>query len=216
MHLTDGVVLEVRQKPRAEGGRVITFTDITERSRFANALQQSEQKMRLITDALPAMICYVNAALEFEFTNKAYQEWHGKHRDSLLGRKLSQVYSEEQLRRLEHYVKTVIEGDSVAFEVEEVDHKDESRYLHKTYVPHIGSNEETLGFFVLTQDITDVRQTAQALRDANVLLGHTVAERTSELLDAKQQADEATLSKTKFLAGIRSCFAAADECCTPV
>ncbi|WP_028304036.1 NahK/ErcS family hybrid sensor histidine kinase/response regulator [Oceanospirillum maris] len=207
IHLVDGTVFEIRQKPRPEGGRVMTFTDITERSRFATALQQSEQKMRLITDALPAMICYVNADLEFEFTNKTYQKWHGKHRDLLLGRKLNQVYSEDQLKRLEHYVKTVIQGESVAFEVKEANHQGESRYLRKTYVPHMskphmGNKKEALGFFVLTQDITDARLTAQALRDANILLEQRVEARTSELLEAKKQAEEANLSKTKFLAAI--------------
>ncbi|WP_086480210.1 hybrid sensor histidine kinase/response regulator [Oceanospirillum sanctuarii] len=200
--LKDGSVLEIRQQPRAEGGRVITFTDITERSLFARALQQSEQKMRLITDALPAMICYVNARQEYEFTNKAYQEWHGLNRDELQGRHLSQVYSERQLHRLEHYVDKVIKGDSVSFEVDEANQDGEIRYLHKTYVPHLAASGETLGFFVLTQDITERRRTAQALRDANVLLEQRVEERTSELLDAKKQAEEANLSKTKFLAAI--------------
>lgn len=200
--LDDDTVLEVRQQPRAEGGRVITFTDITERSLFARALQQSEQKMRLITDALPAMICYINARQEYEFTNKAYQEWHGLGRDELQGRPLQEVYSERQLNRLEHYVEKVINGDSVSFEVDEANQDGESRYLHKTYVPHLSNSGETLGFFVLTQDITERRRTAQALRDANVLLEHRVEERTSELLDAKKQAEEANLSKTKFLAAI--------------
>lgn len=200
--LNDGSVLEIRQQPRAEGGRVITFTDITERSLFARALQQSEQKMRLITDALPAMICYINARQEYEFTNKAYQEWHGLHRDELLGRQLAQVYSGPELKRLERYVQKVIQGDSVSFEVDEANQEGEIRYLHKTYVPHLASSGETLGFFVLTQDITERRRTAQALRDANVLLEHRVEERTSELLEAKKQAEEANLSKTKFLAAI--------------
>ncbi len=198
----DGSVLEVRQRPRAEGGRVITFTDITERSLFAKALQQSEQKMRLITDALPAMICYINACQEYEFTNKAYQRWHGLQRDELLGRHLSEVYSARQLQRLARYIDRVIQGDTVSFEVDEANQQGESRYLYKSYVPHISATGETLGFFVLTQDITERRQTAQALRDANVLLEQRVAERTSELLEAKKQAEEANISKTKFLAAI--------------
>ncbi|WP_417595071.1 NahK/ErcS family hybrid sensor histidine kinase/response regulator [Oceanospirillum sp.] len=199
---TDGSVLEIRQRPRAEGGRVITFSDVTERSLFAKALQQSEQKMRLITDALPAMICYINACLEYEFTNRAYQKWHGLQRDELLGRHLSEVYSAHQLQRLARYIDRVIQGDTVSFEVDEANQQGESRYLYKSYVPHISATGETLGFFVLTQDITERRQTAQALRDANVLLEQRVEVRTSELSEAKKQAEQANISKTKFLAAI--------------
>ncbi len=221
--LPDGRVLELRQKARQEGGCVITLTDITERSLYARALRESEQKMRLITDALPAMIGFVNANLEFEFTNRAYQQWVGMDRDELQGRSIKEVYSHQQLARLQTYVEQVLDGDTVGFELEEANHEGEARYVHKSYVPRVDSQGKTAGFFVLTQDITERRLTAEALKNANALLEQRVEERTAELttlneqlkqeilerrsiqdrlLEAKKQAEEANLSKTKFLAAI--------------
>ncbi|SKA23369.1 PAS domain S-box-containing protein [Oceanospirillum multiglobuliferum] len=207
--LPDGRVLELRQRARPEGGRVITFSDITERSLYANALRDSEQKMRLITDALPAMIGYVNADLAFEFTNRAYQEWHGMTRDELQGRPIAEVYSQAQLNRLQNYIASVLAGNTVSFELEEVNNDGEARFVHKSYVPRVDNQQHTTGFFVLTQDITERRLTAEALKNANVLLEQRVAARTAELttlnahlLEAKKQAEQANLSKTKFLAAI--------------
>ncbi len=223
INLPDGRILELRQQARQEGGCVITFSDITERSLYAKALRESEQKMRLITDALPAMIGYVSADLTFEFTNRAYQEWVGMERDELQGRPISDVYSKQQLARIKVYVDQVLDGNTVSFELDEANHEGESRYVYKSYVPRVNSEGRTAGFFVLTQDITERRLTAEALKNANMLLEQRVDERTAELttlneqlwleiqerqtvqnrlLDAKKQAEEANLSKTKFLAAI--------------
>lgn len=221
--MQDRSILEVRQIARQEGGCVMTFSDITERSLYSRALRESEQKMRLITDALPAMIGYVNSDLEFEFTNRAYQEWVGMDKDELQGCPVARVYSREQLARLQTYIDQVLEGNTVSFELEEANHEGEARFVHKSYVPRVDSGGCTTGFFVLTQDITERRLTAEALKNANILLEHRVQERTSELtllnlqlreeiqerkniqkhlLEAKKQAEEANLSKTKFLAAI--------------
>lgn len=221
--MPDQSILELRQVARQEGGCVITFTDITERSLYARALRESEQKMRLITDALPAMIGYVNSDLAFEFTNRAYQEWVGMNKDELQGCPIDRVYSKEQLARLQTYIDQVLEGDTVSFELEEANNDGEARFVHKSYVPQVDSDGQTTGFFVLTQDITERRLTAVALKNANVLLEQRVQERTAaltslneqllqeirerkntqqHLMEAKKQAEEANLSKTKFLAAI--------------
>ena len=45
-HLPDGTALEIRGQPVPDGGFVITYTNITERKRIEDALQESEQRYR--------------------------------------------------------------------------------------------------------------------------------------------------------------------------
>ncbi|WP_447592095.1 hybrid sensor histidine kinase/response regulator NahK/ErcS' [Aquipseudomonas campi] len=221
--LFDGRMLEVRTHPLPTGGFVNTFTDITERFRQAEALSESERWVRLITDHVPALIAYLNADLIYEFTNKVYEEWYHWPHGGLLGQSLREVHSEEHWRRLEPYMERALSGESVTFEMAETNFIGQQRYMLRSYVPNRQASGEVVGLFVLIRDITERRRTSEALHQAYQNLELRVRERTAELTslnrqlvgeidertrvesrlrEAKQEADQANLSKTKFLAAV--------------
>ncbi|MDP2243054.1 hybrid sensor histidine kinase/response regulator NahK/ErcS' [Pseudomonas sp.] len=223
LRLFDGRMLEVRTHPLPTGGFVNTFTDITERYRHAEALSESERWIRLITDHVPALIAYLNADLIYDFTNKVYEEWYCWPRGAMLGQSLRTVHNEEHCRRLEPYIERALSGESVTFEVAETNHNGQERYMLRSYVPNRQASGEVLGIFVLIRDITERRRTAEALHQAYQHLEQRVRERTAELTDlnaqlrceiderthmearlreAKGEAEQANLSKTKFLAAV--------------
>ena len=223
LHLFDGRMLEVRTHALPTGGFVNTFTDITERHRHAQALSESERWIRLITDHVPALIAYLSADLVYAFTNKVYEEWYCWPRGAMLGQSLRSVHSEEHCRRLEPYIERALSGESVTFEVAETNHSGQQRYMLRSYVPNRQANGEVLGIFVLIRDITERRRTAEALHQAYQHLEQRVRERTAELTtvnqqlrreidertqmearlrEAKAEAEQANLSKTKFLAAV--------------
>ena len=223
LHLFDGRMLEVRTHALPTGGFVNTFTDITERHRHAEALSESERWIRLITDHVPALIAYLTADLVYEFTNKVYEEWYCWPRGAMLGQSLRAVHSEEHCRRLEPYIERALSGESVTFEFAETNHSGQERYMLRSYVPNRQANGEVTGIFVLIRDITERRRTAEALHQAYQHLEQRVRERTAELTtvnqqlrreidertqmesrlrEAKGEAEQANLSKTKFLAAV--------------
>ena len=223
LRLFDGRMLEVRTHPLPTGGFVNTFTDITERYRQAEALSESERWIRLITDHVPALIAYLSADLVYEFTNKVYEEWYCWPRNAMLGQSLREVHPEEHCRRLEPYIDRALSGESVTFEVAETNHDGQERYMLRSYVPNRQAGGEVLGIFVLIRDITELRRTSEALHQAYQHLEQRVRERTTELTDlntqlrreidertqmearlreAKSEAEQANLSKTKFLAAV--------------
>ncbi|MFV9654617.1 hybrid sensor histidine kinase/response regulator NahK/ErcS' [Pseudomonas sp. NY15366] len=223
VRLFDGRMLEVRTHPLPTGGFVNTFTDITERHRQAQALSDSERWIRLITDHVPALIAYLSADLVYEFTNKVYEEWYCWPRGAMLGQSLREVHSEEHCQRLEPYVELALSGESVTFEFAETNHNGQERYMLRSYVPNRQASGEVVGIFVLIRDITERRRTAEALHQAYQHLEQRVRERTAELTtvndqlrreidertqmearlrEAKGEAEQANLSKTKFLAAV--------------
>jgi PAS domain S-box-containing protein len=223
VRLFDGRMLEVRTHPLPTGGFVNTFTDITERHRQAQALSDSERWIRLITDHVPALIAYLSADLVYEFTNKVYEEWYCWPRGAMLGQSLREVHSEEHCQRLEPYVELALSGESVTFEFAETNHNGQERYMLRSYVPNRQASGEVVGIFVLIRDITERRRTAEALHQAYQHLEQRVRERTTELTtvndqlrreidertqmearlrEAKGEAEQANLSKTKFLAAV--------------
>ncbi len=221
--LSNGRVLEVRTHPMPTGGFVNTYTDITEHDLYANALLESERWVRLITDHVPAMIAYVSDDLTYQFTNKVYDEWYGWPRGDIHGHSLRRAHSEEQFARLEPYIERAFNGESVTFEFAEPNLEEQERYLLRSYVPNRNAEGEVIGIFVLIRDITDRRRTAEALHQAYQHLEQRVRERTQELTalndqlrqeiseraqaesrlrEAKREAEQANLSKTKFLAAV--------------
>ena len=221
--LADGRVVEIRTHPLPGGGFVNTFTDMTERYQYAEALRKSEQWIRLITDHVPAMIAYVNQDFVYEFTNKVYEEWYRWPRNSILGHSLREAHSDEHFLRLQPYIIRALNGESLTFDVAESSVLGKTRFMQRSYVPNRQSNGDITGIFVLVRDITERRQTAEALHQAYQNLEGRVRERTAELtqlntqlvseidvrkqaevhlLDAKREAEEANLSKTKFLAAV--------------
>jgi PAS domain S-box-containing protein len=221
--LPDGRVLEIRTHPMPTGGYVNTYTDITERHRYAETLRESEQWIRLITDHVPALIGYVGEDLRYQFSNKVYDEWYGWPRGELNGRLISEVQGETQFRKIRPYMERALAGESVTFEIDEKNLHGEMRCMLKSYVPNLDSSERAVGIFVMIRDITERRRTAHALEQAYQHLEHRVDERTTELRalndklrqeihervaiearlrEAKKEAEQANLSKTKFLAAV--------------
>jgi len=218
-----GQVIEVRTHPMPKGGFINTYTDITERHKYAESLRQSEQWIRLITDNVPALIAYLDKDLKYRFTNKVYNEWFGKTDGYLNGKTTFEVYTKEQFNNLSPYVDRALAGENVTFEMWQTNARGEQRYMLKSYVANIDKDGHPDGFFVMIRDITERRRTAEALELSHQLLEERVEERTSALTalneqlrseiteragvearlrEAKLEAEQANLSKTKFLAAV--------------
>ncbi|WP_158240631.1 NahK/ErcS family hybrid sensor histidine kinase/response regulator [Telmatospirillum siberiense] len=217
----DGRVVEIRLSPMPGGGIVSTYTDITERKRSEWALRDSEHRIRVITDALPALIAYVDAEQCFRFTNKPYEDWFGRPRSEINGQPMSKVLGRKLYEARQSHVELALSGRNTTFEIDLSTTDQKFRYALATYVPHFGPDGTVLGFFALIQDITERKEAARQLQEAKEGLELRVAERTRELTTlnlqlkqeveerrqaeealhaAKAEAEQANMSKTKFLA----------------
>lgn len=218
-----GKVIEVRTHTMPDGGFVNTYTDVTERHQYEQTLREREQWTRLITDNVPAMICYVGRDGRYQFTNKVYDEWYGWPRGALNGEPISRVHNQEQLDTLAPYFDLAISGKSVTFEMSESNLDGEERTLQRSYVPNLDGEGRAEGCFVMIQDITERIRTSDELTQAYQMMEQRVKERTSELTllnkqlrseideralvesrlrESNKEAKQANLSKTKFLAAV--------------
>ena len=217
-----GRILHIDRNPMPDGGFVLTFTDITRRKRSEEALRDGERRIRLVTDAMPALIAYVDAEERYRFVNEPYRQWLDRPVEEILGRQMGDLVTAELYDRRKDFVDRALAGEVVDFEVELTPSGTrEPRYGHVSFVPHLGDERQSLGFFTLMQDITERRQADAAIKEANETLERRVAERTAaltrlnvqlkrEIADrreiekalqiAKSEAEQANLSKTRFLA----------------
>jgi PAS domain S-box-containing protein len=210
----------VKRDQMPDGGFVCTFADVTERKQAEVALRDSERRIRLVTDAMPAMICYVDAGEVYRFTNRPYRETFGHGQDPV-GLHVSQILAPVDYAARRPHMEHALSGRFTTFELNLPAGPGGARFGIATYVPHISDEGGVIGFFTLIQDITERRRSERLLAEANEMLERRVAERTAtlvtlndtlrkeiaerervsiELKQAKLEAEQANLSKTKFLA----------------
>ena len=217
-----GRMLHIDRNPMPDGGFVLTFTDITRRKRTEEALRDGERRIRLVTDAMPALIAYVDAEERYQFVNEPYRQWLDRPVVEILGRSMGDLLTPELYDRRKGYADRALAGERVDFEVELTPSGSTApRYAHVSFVPHRGEARQRLGFFTLMQDITERRRADAAIKEANETLERRVAERTAALTRlnaqlqrevserrdiekalqlAKTEAEQANLGKTRFLA----------------
>lgn len=207
----NGKYLQIEGHPMPNGGYVTTYNDVTQYKRTQQDLIDSQQQIQFYTDHSPAMLAYLNHDRSILFVNKAYQQFMGKSKQQLIGSALHELFSETELAKREPYLKAAFNGETQSFEMSTADHTGKQHFILGTYVPdtHKTENQKTQinGVFVIMQDISTRHKAELALEQAKVNLEHRVEQRTielsktnQELADATAIAQQANLSKTKFIA----------------
>ena len=138
--------------------------EINDRKRAETALRQSEEQLRLTTDALPVLIAYVDNQQRYRFNNRAYEDWHGKPIADIQGRCIRDLVGEACYQQIQGYIEAALSGQRVTYELQS-DHRDgRLRDVTVTYIPHLGDNQTVKGFFTLVSDISD-RKAIERMKD---------------------------------------------------
>lgn len=129
--------------------------------RHTAELGENESRLRLVTDAMPALISYVDSDLRYRFSNQAYEEWFGHKAD---GKKIDVVLGTDAYRKIARYVEEALRGRLVTYQTEIPYLGKGTRFVEATYIPDRGENGRVKGFFALVHDITERRQAEGDLR----------------------------------------------------
>ncbi len=132
--------------------------DITRRKLAEQALLESEQKLSLVMDGVPWLICYVSSDQRYLYVNKAYADWYGTGAEQLIGKHVREVLDEQVYSRTSGYIDRALGGARVSFDNVAHDREGRERILQATYVPHVDEKGVVKGLFVLIQDATDQKR----------------------------------------------------------
>ena len=75
-----------------------------------------EAQLRLMADALPVLIAYVDANQRYRFNNNGYEEWFGIKSGELHGRHIQAVWGNAAYQRLRPHVEAALAGNRVECE----------------------------------------------------------------------------------------------------
>ena len=117
---------------------------------------ESENRLRTITDNLPALITYIDREEKVTFANGTYREWLGVEPSEALGRHIRDVVGANVYLAREAMIGRALAGERVEFEAHIQTHGLDRR-TRISYVPDIGADGSTHGIFSLCLDITALK-----------------------------------------------------------
>ena len=186
----DGRVLAAQTTPLPDGGFVSIYTELTDRGsaealtperteelerrvnqrtlelRTLNEeLRKGEARLRLITDALPAAIAYLDQQRVYRFVNRRYAELFGRQSVQVIGRPLRQVLGRRILGEVEAPIERVFAGETPVFEHT---HRrgGAARITRNTLVPELSATGQVQGVVHLCLDVTEEKATLRAWHEA--------------------------------------------------
>jgi PAS domain S-box-containing protein len=188
-----GRILAAHTHPVATGGFVTVYSDVTERGaaearvnqrivelRAVNdklrdsvrrlemisaAHAQSEARLRLITDAIPAAIAYIDADLRLQFANRRFARLFDMTREEAIGQSMPGVFGGALVPALSEHLAVALAGQSASFEHGFRAPSGRDVITRNTLIPELGDGR-VLGIFVLSLDITEEKRAERGLREA--------------------------------------------------
>ncbi|OKH42874.1 serine/threonine protein kinase [Calothrix sp. HK-06] len=125
------------------------------------ALREREQELRLITDALPVCICYVDADQRYKFVNHTYEVWFSCSRNEVLGKHTREFLGEAAYQIVEPYINQALAGQITTYEAE-IPYLFSKKYISATLIPDFASGTQVRGYYGLITDISDRKRAEQA------------------------------------------------------
>jgi len=130
-----------------------------------SALRESEERLRLVANNVPALISYVDREQRYRFSNRTYDDWFGIAHEHMQGRTVAEVFGEEAYGRMRKDLERCLAGESVEFEFATAE-GGRRRTLQVACVPHLGADGKALGFYMLANDVTQLKRAQEDLRFA--------------------------------------------------
>jgi diguanylate cyclase (GGDEF)-like protein/PAS domain S-box-containing protein len=171
--------------------------DVTAVRQAERRQQQSEQRLRGITDNLPVLISYIDAEERVEFCNQTCLEWLGLDPRETQGKTLREIWSPEIYAARRPYLAKALQGERVDFEVDR-EALGVTRTLQNVYLPDIAADGTVKGVFMLSNDVTPLKRVERqlsALARFDTLTGlanrHQFNEKLPDALGRAQRAGSA-------------------------
>lgn len=133
------------------------------------ALEEAEARQRLILDAIPAAIAYLDGSERLRFVNRRWAELPYARPGQVLGRGLRDAVDPAAYEVLSPYLERARAGETTSFEYASAAADGRPVITGNTLIPQQGTGRATIGFFVLSFDITEEKERQRHLEEAQRL-----------------------------------------------
>jgi len=134
------------------------------------SLRRSEERLRLITDRVPANIGYFDNQQIFRYANRGYSEWFSLPTEEIVGHSIESVLG-PVWPTVRDNIACALHGEQVSYEYSLTRADGRPVFARSTLVPELAPDGTVLGCFVLALDITEQKRTQAALVQAQKMEG---------------------------------------------
>ncbi|MBT2305256.1 diguanylate cyclase [Variovorax paradoxus] len=138
------------------GFYAMTF-DVTERKRAEIRSAESEQRLRGLTDNVPALLTELDLDERVVFCNGRYQSWLGIPPASIMNRPIREAVGDAHYEMRKPLLARAFAGEEVSFE-QTAKLLVGERTLQTTYLPQRNAEGEVVGLYILANDVSDLKQ----------------------------------------------------------
>lgn len=142
------------------------LAEVFERRQAEHALRLSDAKLRLIINAMPAGMAYLDAQQRYLYHNQTFAEWLGLPAHAIDGRKVREVMGDEAYAEIEPRLSEALAGKAVRYERDQRVAGGGLRRWSVRYSPHTAHDGKVTGCIAMITDVTEQRLAEQALRQA--------------------------------------------------
>ena len=137
--------------------------EVRELTGAREALDEQRAQLRVITDALPALIALVGKDLVYRFANETYRSWFGRAPEEVVGHSLLEVLGPAGFATVHEHVLRALGGAEVKYEVL-MPYPMGARRVRTQLMPLRTRAGAVDGFVALVQDITAERRREEKLQ----------------------------------------------------
>ena len=161
-------VQSIQGQPKTLSGFMV---DITDRKQTQILIEEKERQLRLVTDSLPVLICYIDRDQRYQFNNRAYEEWFGRKAEEYKAKRIREVLGPGYEAARPH-VEAALQGERAHLRERLLHQELGWRDIETILVPHTSDAGRVEGIYVLGIDVTDRLQQQEELRKHQEELAH--------------------------------------------
>ncbi|MDZ7938624.1 MAG: PAS domain-containing protein [Rhodoferax sp.] len=139
-----------------------SFEQMTRKlARSSLQIQESEKRLRLITDNMPGLIAYIDTTQRYQFVNAHFHAFLGDNASVFLGKTVAECVGPSNYAVLQPYLEAALAGERQHYE--RLNTSDgESQTLLVDYIPDLDAHGTVLGVFALAVDISELKTVQHA------------------------------------------------------
>ena len=170
-------------------GIICLVKDIIERKKIEENIKKAKDELQMMIDSVPAMIYYIDIENRVVRTNKELADLLKMSIKRLIGQKIEDLFSKEQVERMKKDSQEIIfTGKAKKNIIELYDLSKGTKWVITDKIPYKDKEGKVIGIVCLSKDITAQKQSEQKLQQSYQELKKTMDKTIStisKIIEAK-------------------------------